>query len=305
VVRYRPVEQVVAEIAQLRQRYRIETVAMMDDSLLSNKKHALEFCRQVKPLGVLWSAQGRVTQLDDETAAALADAGCVLLSFGVESGSPDILKKVNKCQTVEQIIRAFDICKRHRLRTLAHVMCNHPGETARDIELTRNMLCRIRPDELSFYVTTPYPGTQIYEKYFRACSRTFTKESYHLFTTTRLEVIEQFKLCEHNISVNEIFADYYRIVYLRKPPASVSFLVNPKYLFRVLASWSACAVFKATAWDLLLWLRYVLIESLPVNVRRSAKPLRDKLRIRCLKIFRVDKHPALAKFIDTIVGKSN
>ncbi|MBI5887054.1 MAG: cobalamin B12-binding domain-containing protein, partial [Deltaproteobacteria bacterium] len=95
-MRLRSIDRVVAEAEELKARYRINHLAFNDELLLVNKKRSLALCAELKKLGVTWSCQGRINQVDREILSAMKDAGCVEVGYGVESISQPILDRMNK-----------------------------------------------------------------------------------------------------------------------------------------------------------------------------------------------------------------
>jgi radical SAM superfamily enzyme YgiQ (UPF0313 family) len=88
-----------------------------------------------------------------------------MVFMGVESGSPRILKTLNKRITIDEIVDAFDATRRAGLRRAACFMIGAPGETAETVQESIDLARRIRPDRISLNVVTPYPGTLFYEQY--------------------------------------------------------------------------------------------------------------------------------------------
>jgi radical SAM superfamily enzyme YgiQ (UPF0313 family) len=95
----------------------------------------------------------------------MAEAGCSMVYMGVESGSPQILKKLNKRIQVEEVIDAFDVTRQAGLRRCACFMIGAPGETAETVQESIDLARRIRPDRVSLNIVTPYPGTRFYNEY--------------------------------------------------------------------------------------------------------------------------------------------
>ncbi len=110
-----------------------------------------------------WVCQGRVDQITPELLDAMQEAGLKMIAFGVESGSQKILNYYKKGITVEQTERAFELCRERNIGTHAFVMIGAPEETIEDVEATMSLLERIRPNSVSPSVTTPAPGTELYE----------------------------------------------------------------------------------------------------------------------------------------------
>ncbi|MCQ9207264.1 MAG: hypothetical protein NG740_05240, partial [Omnitrophica bacterium] len=64
---------------------------------------------------------------------------------------------------IDQTERAFRFGRESGLRTLATVMIGNPTETMEDIEKTRELLRKIKPDFVQVTFTTPFPGAEIYD----------------------------------------------------------------------------------------------------------------------------------------------
>lgn len=162
-VRNRSVENVVDEIEHLVSEYAIDTVWFVDDTFTLNKKRVLEFCRLMTERGIriTWGCQAHVKTADEEMFRAMKKVGLVQLDFGVESGSNRVLKSLKKDSTDDLIRRAFTIARKAGIRTTATFMFGSPGETAEDVEETMRLAQEIRPDFVSSFFITPYPGTEL------------------------------------------------------------------------------------------------------------------------------------------------
>jgi len=114
-----------------------------------------------------WVCQGRVDQITPELLDAMQEAGLRMIAFGVESGSQKILNYYKKGITVEQTEKAFEMCRERNIGTHAFVMVGAPEETAGDVQATMDLLERIRPNSVSPSITTPAPGTELYEMTIR------------------------------------------------------------------------------------------------------------------------------------------
>lgn len=161
----RSVPSVMEEIKQLIAKYRCRYISFQDDTFTINKKWVLEFCNAIKSTGleIQWSAQSRVNTLDEEMAVAMKEAGCDCLFFGFESGSQKILDFLNKGITVDQSLRAGELCHKHGLLIFADYMLGIPGETEDDLRATYELMKRIRPQICAGTFFTPVPGSSLYE----------------------------------------------------------------------------------------------------------------------------------------------
>ena len=162
-LRHRPLASIEREVAWLVRERRVEGLWILDDTFTINKEHALAVARMLHLHGVVWGCQSRVDSLTPDFTAEMRAQGCVQMDFGVESGSQRILDEViGKRTRIDQVIRAFDLAKRNRIRTLANFMIGFPTETAEDLEATKRLADRINADIYVFSIATPLPGTRLY-----------------------------------------------------------------------------------------------------------------------------------------------
>ena len=98
-----------------------------------------------------------------ELLCTMKEAGCFAVWFGVESGSQPVLDAMRKGITPAQTIKAFKWAKEAGLMTVANVVLGFPGETKETIWETIKFIDRLRPNDVGYYIATPYPGTPLYE----------------------------------------------------------------------------------------------------------------------------------------------
>ena len=111
--------------------------------------------------------------IDDAFLAALKKSGCYLLSFGAESGSPRILKKIQKDISAEEIVESARMCLRHDIIPQYSFMIGLPGETKADMMLTLRLIDRLvklseQVQILGPQAFRPYPGSVLYDECVQA-----------------------------------------------------------------------------------------------------------------------------------------
>lgn len=163
-IRYRSPENVLEEIKQSIKFVNTNYLVFMDDTFTVNKERVLIICKMLKELNITWGSYARVNTVDEEMLIAMKDAGCNWIGFGVESGSQDILNKVKKGITIEQVRKAFKITKKLGIATTAFFILGHLDETHETIKETIKFAKEIDADFAQFNVLTPYPGTEVYER---------------------------------------------------------------------------------------------------------------------------------------------
>jgi anaerobic magnesium-protoporphyrin IX monomethyl ester cyclase len=161
--RQRSVASVIAEVRFLKERYAVDFIAFVDDNMTINKAYLLEFCAQMKETGLLWGCHGRVDCADDLRLAAMADAGCIFLGFGIESGSQRILDRMHKEVTVECARQALSRTRAHGIYPNATYIFGYPGEDIDSVRDTIRFQLSCGHYKGCFFAT-PYPGTPLYEQ---------------------------------------------------------------------------------------------------------------------------------------------
>jgi radical SAM superfamily enzyme YgiQ (UPF0313 family) len=102
--------------------------------------------------------------VDRELMKTMHSAGCFAVWLGVESGSEAILGAMNKRIKLDQTRQAYKTAHDVGLMTIANVVLGFPGETEQTARETIRFVKELNPDDVGFYVATPYPGTPMYEE---------------------------------------------------------------------------------------------------------------------------------------------
>jgi len=161
--RARSPENVVRELEWLVREHDADAVCFYDDTLTLDKNRIVKICRMIKErrISVPWDCQTRVDQISSEVLKAMVEAGCQLVSFGVESGSDKMIGKIGKGTTVEQNKRALMLAKKAGLLVAVSVIIGYPGETVETVNETLRFLWETKPDDAYICFATPYPGTEL------------------------------------------------------------------------------------------------------------------------------------------------
>jgi radical SAM superfamily enzyme YgiQ (UPF0313 family) len=164
--RVRNPKKVVDDMEMLHNKYGQSQFTFYDDAFTVNRQHTLEMCADIKArkLDVTWDCETRVDAVDKDLLTAMHDAGCITIWFGVESGSEKILDQMHKKIKPEEVRLAFKTAQKVGLMTIASAVIGFPGETEETAWETINFINFLNPDDIGFYVATPYPGTPMYEQ---------------------------------------------------------------------------------------------------------------------------------------------
>jgi radical SAM superfamily enzyme YgiQ (UPF0313 family) len=133
-----------------------------DDTFTANLPRAREIAKKLGPLGVHWSCNSRAN-LDYDTIKSFKDNGLRLFLVGYESGNDDILTRIKKGVTMDEMRRFTKDC--HRAGVVIHgtFILGLPVETQQSIENTINFAKDLDVFSLQVSLAAPYPGTELYE----------------------------------------------------------------------------------------------------------------------------------------------
>jgi radical SAM superfamily enzyme YgiQ (UPF0313 family) len=159
-------EYVVGMIRHLVEQFGIRELSFEDDTFITFKKRLVAICQGIIDLGldISWTCLGRVNSIDADILALMKKAGCWQISFGIESGSQEILTAIHKNVTLEQIQRAVNLCHEAGIFSKGFFIVGHPGETRETLKMSLDFALQLPLDDISVTMLTPFPGTEIYER---------------------------------------------------------------------------------------------------------------------------------------------
>ncbi|MEK6936680.1 MAG: radical SAM protein [Nanoarchaeota archaeon] len=169
IVRFRSAEHVLGEIQELKEKYKRKEILFYDDVFPLKQERLIKICKGLKDLDMSWCCLSRVDTLREDNAKLMADSGCHMVNFGVESGSAKILQNLdkglgdNQIEAKNKIRKAFDLCHKHGISTKASFMFGSPEETKESIQETIDMIYEIMPDYMWIFSITPIVGTELWK----------------------------------------------------------------------------------------------------------------------------------------------
>lgn len=220
-VRRRSPENIVAEIRECVEKYNIKNFLFWSDIFNLDKDWTMKLCRAIIDSGlkITWSANTRADTADLEMAQMMYKSGCRLVSIGVESGSQDMLNKMGKHITLDDVRRTVKVFKKAKIRIYNYFVIGLPWETEETVEETIKFAIELDSDFISFYTATPLPGSRFYDY----------AEEHNLFDKeTSFENAYYYPAVNtHNLTRERVFE-------LHKS-AIKRFYLRPKYILRMLS----------------------------------------------------------------------
>jgi len=163
--RRRGMDQVFKEIRDIKE-HGYTGLWIADDCFSLDPDHARSFCRRMiaEKTDMKWFCLSRVDRMTRCDIALCQEAGCRKVFFGLESGSDDILKLMNKKTTTDMAEKTIHRFADSDIRTAGFFMVGYPGETYETIETTIKWALSLPLDEISFTVPYPLPDTRLYDR---------------------------------------------------------------------------------------------------------------------------------------------
>jgi len=173
--RVNPLESIIEHIKSLMSKYDVGYLEIADENFGSYKDETVKLVKELGKLGLVWKARGvRAHTVDLEMLQLWKKNGCTNVIYGIESGSPKMLKVMEKKITLEQNIKALKETYQAGLSTCVSLVLGMPGETDETIDETIQFLLDIFPyypdplrNKINYVLNVNYaqslPGTHLYE----------------------------------------------------------------------------------------------------------------------------------------------
>jgi len=155
---------VVEQMETLSRRHGIRVFDFYDDDLLHSREHVEAICDGIleRDLRIHWWCSARACHPDPVLLRKMRKAGCFMISYGIESGSQEILNRINKKLDVREAVSAARITREAGLKLRLTVSIGHPGESSETIRETMTFLKEARPHRMGLFLTKLYPGAPLY-----------------------------------------------------------------------------------------------------------------------------------------------
>ena len=200
------------------------------------KGRIYELCDEIqaRKIDIDWTIRTRVDCVDDKLLKRMAEAGCKVIMYGIESGDKWILKSLEKDVNVDHIRRSVRTTADLGMKALGFFMVGAPGETPETAMNTIKLAKELPLEYCQFTKVTPFPNTEIYDIYMKEYGQDYWREF-----TKDPSIERELPLVGTDMTVEEAQR------YVKK--AYMAFYFRPKYVLKKLARMRSWMEFKNSA----------------------------------------------------------
>lgn len=166
--RARSPENVLRELHRLKEKYNIREIQFEDDNLTFDKPRAMRLFNLMiqENLNIAWTTPNGVAlwNMDKELLLKMKQSGCYKLCLAIESGDQAMLNNtIGKPLNLKKVEELIPWVKRYGMESEAFFIVGFPEETKEQMKRTFDFASKLKVDNVSFYIATPYPGTLLYK----------------------------------------------------------------------------------------------------------------------------------------------
>lgn len=162
-VRVRSPEDILQELWSLK-KLGIDNVMMYADLFTVNREQVMGICQAMidENINMKWMCNSRVDYVDEEMLSMMGKAGCHMISWGIESGSEEVLKRARKGANPAKAAQSLRWAKNAGIKNFGYFIIGLPGETEETIQQTIAFSKTLPLNVAIFHIAAPYPGTPFF-----------------------------------------------------------------------------------------------------------------------------------------------
>jgi len=184
--RARSPKNVADELEYLKKEFGIKEFQIADDAFAADKERAIAICKEIvkRKIDLPWSLPNgiRSNSLNEEVVYWMKKSGLKYAGLGIESGNQGILDGIGKQQSLGEAREAARLLKKNKITTVGFFMFGLPHDTLGTMKDTVNFAKSLDLDYCSISMTTPYPGTRLYDEIKKGGGEFLTKSPEELFS---------------------------------------------------------------------------------------------------------------------------
>ncbi len=174
----RSAESVVAEVEHAYHKYGVREIDFFDPIFTVNKKRVIKFCKLLRKrkLDLVWSCRSRIDTVNEEVLREMGKAGCIRILYGIESVSPEVLKKTKKELDLTKVEKIINLTNKFGIMPLGFFMIGNPGDTKKSVLATIKFAKKLKINYVQVSKTVPKPKTELDDQTIQMRGRDYWKE---------------------------------------------------------------------------------------------------------------------------------
>ncbi len=143
----------------------VKNVMYQADTFTVDKKIVIDLCKMIveEKLNFKWAVNTHISFIDEEIVGWMKKAGCWMIAPGIETGDNEVLKKIKKQITRQDIIDKVKIIQKSGIQVWGYFVFGLPGHTWEKLMDDIKFAKQLKLDMANFAVAAPYPGTEFYK----------------------------------------------------------------------------------------------------------------------------------------------
>lgn len=161
---FKSAETIFNEISYLKDEWGIKEVLFYDDTFTVFRENVMKLCELLikNYINITWTCFARVDYIDNDMLKTMKEAGCHQIMYGIENIDDEVLKNINKKINLSQVRNAIKWTKENNIDCRLAFMVGNPGDNEEIIKKNINFIKEVEPDLLIVNITTPFPGTELF-----------------------------------------------------------------------------------------------------------------------------------------------
>jgi len=209
--RYNSATYLYQHLQYLKERFHIRHINFYDDQFTFNRQRVEDFCSMMmdNSLGMTFNCAVRADHIDFELLRMMKEAGCWMISLGIETGDEDLLSQHRQNVNLEHLAEKIHTIKKAGIRVKGLLMMGLPGESEQSIKRSMDYVFSLPIDDINLAKFTPFPGSPLYKTIHEKGA---FREDWAAMDCMQFVFIPRGMTRER---LDELFIDYYRRHYSR------------------------------------------------------------------------------------------
>lgn len=163
--RYNSTDYLYRHLVYLKKIFGIRHINFYDDQFTFNRKRVEEFCRKMmdRPLHMTFNCAVRAEHIDFELLQLMKQAGCWMISLGIETGDENLLARHRQNADLNMLAEKIHLIHKAGIRVKGLLMMGLPGESEQSIKKSMDYVFSLPIDDFNLAKFTPFPGSPIYQ----------------------------------------------------------------------------------------------------------------------------------------------